>query len=486
MAQDDLYARMFANAPTALVLLDSATGRVVQINAAFSRIVGRACTDIIGRRFWEPPLVADAHAGARIQTHLLAGGVVSGAELPLQTGDGRWLLVEVSGSAARGFVQLEVHDTTARELDRLAERHAGLRRMAERTASEFRNLHSALRTMGEVLLVGAGQGRPVLDEFEAIQQASERAGVIAGQLEAFSGGTTLVVQPTALNDLVQSMLSRLRQLFGREIEIVSDLSPDMPPVLADPMQVRQIIMKMAANSRDAIEGAGTFCLQTSTAIAIEPGLGIEHASSGPYGVLAVSDSGPGFDDQSWDHLYEPFFSTKGNAGNLGLGLPSVYGIVRKCGGRLWTYSQPGQGVTFRIYLPLAPVQFPALTSPIADQLPGNTLILLVEANDGMRTVMVNLFKRRGYRVLAALDSKEALRIADAQGPPDLLISRPAPDLAAQLTTRQPRLRVLYLCGYAESLAGREQGFPPRTALLAKPFEPDTLLAAVLDLFSQPL
>ena len=190
------------------------------------------------------------------------------------------------------------------------------------------------------------------------------------------------------------------------------------------------------------------------------------------------------DDQSWAHLYEPFFSTKANGRSLGLGLAAAYGIVRQSGGRLWADSQPGKGATFRIYLPLAGAHFPAPPAPQMDR--SNATILLVEAHDGMRTVMANLLKRRGYRVLAALDSKEALRITEAQGPPDLLISRPEPELAMRLARMQPQLRVLYLGGYADGPVEQDQGLPPRTAILRKPFEPETLLATVLELLSQPL
>jgi two-component system cell cycle sensor histidine kinase/response regulator CckA len=487
MPSGDIYARMFENAQTGLIRLERDTGRILEANAAFLQMTGRGSAEVVGRSFWEPPLVADADAGAEIHGHLLAGGVVTGAELPLQAGDGRWLLLEVSGSTASGWIELEVRDSTSREQARLAERIEGLRLLAGRTAAEFQNVHRALRTIGELLLIGAGQGRPVLDELEEVQQASERASGIAEQLLAFSGGTTLRIQPVALNDLVEGMLPRLRQLFGRDIEIVPDLRPDMAPVMADPVQIRHIVLTLAANSRDAMGQRGTFCLQTATQPPEEFGPGGIGAAGGPYGMLAVSDSGPGLDDQSWAHLYEPFFTTKPDGRGLGLGLAAVYGIVRQSGGRLWAYSQPGKGATFRIYLPLVGAQFPAPLAPLhPDRSHGDATILLVEAHDGMRTVIANVLKKRGYRVLAALDSKEALRITKAQGPPDLLISRPEPELALCLARMQPHLRVLYLGGCADGPVALEQGLPPRTAILRKPFEPETLLGTVLDLLSQPL
>jgi two-component system cell cycle sensor histidine kinase/response regulator CckA len=326
----------------------------------------------------------------------------------------------------------------------------------------------------------------VLDELEEVHQASERASAIAEQLQAFSGGTALQTRPASLNDIVEGVLPRLRQLFGRDIEIVPDLSLDMKPVMADPAQMQHVILKLAANSRDAMARHGIFRLQTANQPAMDPGLGSIEAAGGPYGMLAISDNGPGLDDESWAHLYEPFFSTKAEGHGLGLGLAAVYGIVRQSSGRLWAYSQPGNGTTFRIYLPLVESQSPALPAPPMDRGRSRASILLVEAHDGMRTVMANVLKKRGYRVLAALDSKEAMRITKAQGPPDLLISRPEPELAMRLARLQPHLRVLHLGGYADSPDAQDQGLPPRTAILRKPFEPEALLATVLELLSQPL
>src|ERR1022692_3223189 len=172
----DIYARVFENAQTGLLLLERDTGRILEVNAAFLRMAGRGCTEVVGRSFWAPPLVADVDAGAEIHGHLLAGDTVTGAELPLQAGDGRRLLLEVSGSAASGLIQLEVRDATGREQARLAERLEMLRLLAGRTAAEFHNLHRLLRTTGELLLIhGAGQGRPVPGELEG-DPAGQRTG----------------------------------------------------------------------------------------------------------------------------------------------------------------------------------------------------------------------------------------------------------------------------------------------------------------------
>ena len=293
------------------------------------------------------------------------------------------------------------------------------------------------------------------------------------------------VRPVALSDLVESMLPRLRQLFGRHIEIIPDLTHDMASVIADPVQVRQIVLKLAVNSLEAMEQGGTFCLQTANATAMEPGLGSMEISGGPYGMLAVSDSGPGLDDQSWAHLYEAFFSTKANGSanrrSLGLGLAAVYGIVRQSGGRLWTYSRPGKGATFRIYLPLAGTHLPALPEPQTDR--HHSLVQVPRRN--ARGYGESAEKARLPRAGGSAPRRGFAGNGDARtaGPGDLS-ARARPDRASG--AHPAAITSVYLGGYADGLIAQDQGLPPGTSLLQKPFEPETLLAAVRGLLFQPL
>jgi hypothetical protein len=187
-------------------------------------------------------------------------------------------------------------------------------------------------------------------------------------------------------------------------------------------------------------------------------------------VLEIGDQGPGLDDESWEHLYEPFFTTK-QQGKPGLGLAAVHGIVRQLGGRLWAHSEPGKGASFRIYLPRAQTESVALPAE-HEHRRGSATILLMERNDGLRTVVTNILKKRGYRVLAACAAADALEMAKTQGPLDLLIGEPEPDLAKRLASLQPQLRTLFLNGHSDH-AG--------VATLSKPFEVETLLGKVREL-----
>jgi signal transduction histidine kinase len=445
MNHNDMFVSAFENLRTGVLLLEKSAGRVTEANPAFLRMCARPRGAVVGRNFWEPPLIDDAEAGAEVFERLRAGGRVEGAALPLRTGDGSCLLLEVSGGElAGGVVQLEVQDATARAGERMAERMDAQRSLAARVAAEFSELDRALRSAGELLASCARRGQSTFPETDEIRKAADRAGAVVQELLAYSGQLALETSQVQLNKLIEEMQPVLEQTLGRDIQLVPDLAPDVAPVLADPAQVRQIVLKLAANSREALEHGGQFRIATRNAPADDPALG-RNGESGSYAVLEVGDQGPGLDDQSWEHLYEPFFTTRPQ-GKLGLGLAAVHGIVRQMRGRLWARSEPGKGASFRVYLPLAQAK------PAARQ--GPATILLIERNDGLRTVVTNILKKRGYRVLAAYAAEDALEMAKTGGPPDLIVAEH--EVQPQLQTHA------------------------RVAALSKPFDLQTLLAKVRD------
>lgn len=299
MISGEIYSRVFNNARTGLLLLDRATGCVLAANAAFLGLAAYPHDQVVGRNFWQPPLIADPSAGAELYEHFLAGGFIDDVELPFKTGDGRALLLNLAGSPVDGIVQLEVHDATSRFQAKFTERMDRLRFGARRTAVEFQNLNRTLQMVGELLLVNANRDRPVLRALSEVQQAAERAGIIAGQLFAFSEDTPLQPRRMSLNNLIQAMLPRLRQSLGREVELVHDLHPELGPVFADPAHVRQIILHLAANSAEAMTSHGMFSIQTRNATARESASLNGGAPSGSYAMLVVTDTGAGLDDESW-------------------------------------------------------------------------------------------------------------------------------------------------------------------------------------------
>ena len=457
-----------------VLLLEKATGRVMETNPAFLRLCGRPRAEVVGRNFWAPPSIDDAEAGAEVFAHLRAGGRVEAAELPLRKADGSRLLLEVSGGeVADGAIQLEVRDATKQAAARMAERMDAQRWLATRVAGEFTETQRALRAAGEMLTNCARRGQAGFPEADEIRKAADRAGAISRDLQAYGGQFDLETGQVQLNELVAEMQPALQQMLGRDIQVVADLSPDVAPVMADPAQVRQILLKLAANSGEAMQHGGKVLIATRNAPAGDPALK-PAALSGSYAMLEVSDDGPGLDDQSWEHLFEPFSTTKPH-GRRGLGLAAVHGIVRRMGGHMWAQSEPGHGASFRVYLPRA--QAEPLAAPVARAgHTGSATILLMERNDGLRTVVTNILKKRGYRVLAARAATDALEMARTEGPPDLLIGEPEPDLAGSLAALQPRLRTLILNGHSDRAAG--------IATLGKPFEVEMLVGKVRELLER--
>jgi two-component system cell cycle sensor histidine kinase/response regulator CckA len=457
MYSSDIFASAFENLRTGVLLLEKSAGLVMEANPAFLRMCGRPPSEVVGRNFWAPPLIDDAEAGAEVFAHLRAGGRVEEAELPLRTSDGSRLLLEVSGGQiASGAIQLEVRDATKRMAARVAERTEAQHLLAARMAGEFTDMHRALRAAGETLTNCARRGQTELPEADDIRKAADRAGGIVRDLQAYGGQLALEAEAVQLNELVEEMQPALQQLLGRDIQVLADLSPEAGEVIADPAQVRQILLKLAVNSGEAMRHGGKVRIATRNALADDPALG-RAAVNGAYAILEVVDDGPGLDDASWERLYEPFSTTKPH-GKRGLGLAAMHGIVRQMGGHVWAHSEPRHGACFRVYLPRT--QREPVASPAGTDSRRSATILLLERNDGLRTVMTNILKKRAYRVLAARTATDALEMARTDGPADLLITEPEPELVSGLTALQPRLRTL---------------------LLGKPFELEMLLGKVREL-----
>lgn len=450
MLSSDLYVKAFENARQGLLLIETPSGRILEANAAFLRMCRRGHPDVAGRNFWRPPMVADAEAGAEIFEQLRSGGSLSGAELPLLQPDGRCLIMDVNGKdLGGGVMQLEVQDASARESARVAERMDAQRTLARRVAAEFNELHESLQSAGRMLANSARRGNSAFTESDEIRDAAERAGNIVRELRAYGEELPLENCPVQLNELIESMRPLLRRVLGSDIRIDLKLGEDVPAVLADPVQFRQVLLKLAANSREAMEKGGVFRIGTGNAAADDPALAGASGKTG-YSVVTVSDDGPGLDDESWAHLYEPFFTTK-TTGKRGLGLAAVHGIVRQSGGRIWADSEPGRGTSFRIYLPQTALEPAAATA--ADR-----TILVVEENDGLRAVVTSLLTRHGYHVLAAAEPQDSWEFEKRQGACTLILN-----------------------GGSNHSTGKTA---PGTITLNKPFELDKLLQTVRELVRQ--
>jgi PAS domain S-box-containing protein len=304
-------------------------------------------------------------------------------------------------------------------------------------------------------------GRPAL---ELIRKTGERAAALTRQLLAFSRRQVLQPKVLDLNATVSDMLKMLQHLIREDIALKTELAPDLRSIQADPGQVEQVILNLAVNARDAMAGGGSLTLRTAN-VELDDAFAKSHpyhVRTGPYVLLAVTDTGAGMDDRVKAHLFEPFFTTKETGQGTGLGLATVYGVVKQSGGYIEVRSEPGRGTSVEVFFPQAEGPDSSHTMAAASLARGSETILLVEDVDSVRDLVRDILKDCGYGILDASDGARALALAERhEGPIHLLLTdvvmpvMGGPELARRLALLRPGLKVVYMSGYADQAAGTD-------------------------------
>ncbi len=309
---------------------------------------------------------------------------------------------------------------------RQSQKMEAIGRLAGGVAHDFNNVLTVILSNSEMLAGGLGPEDPRRQELIEIRDAAQRAATLTRQLLAFSRKQVLKPRVLSLNAVVVTLEKMLRRLIGEDIELATELQPELWAVEADPGQLEQIIMNLAVNARDAMPEGGRLSIATDNAD-IDDGFAREHFPMVPgrYVMLAVSDSGAGMDAETQRHIFEPFFTTKPRGRGTGLGLSMVYGIVKQSGGYIWAYSEPGEGAKFEVYFPCAEGDRSDAKAALAtgSALPGKETVLLAEDEDSVRRLARRILEEVGYTVLEARGATEALRISEGwDGPIDLLLT----------------------------------------------------------------
>ena len=363
-------------------------------------------------------------------------------------------------------------------------------RLAGGIAHDFNNLLTVILGFGELALQRLDSNHPVRPDLEEVQQAAESAKSLTRQLLAFSRKQVLQPQVIDLNGVVRRMTSMLQRVIGEDIELVTHLDPSLGHVNADPGQIEQVVMNLAVNARDAMPGGGQLTIATAN-VDLDPDATINvDIDAGAYVLLKMRDTGTGMDETVQSHLFEPFFTTKGRDRGTGLGLATVYGIVKQSGGSIWVESSPGHGATFQIYLPRVKQPIEAAATRAPEPLRGKETILLVEDQPAVLAITLAMLSGHGYTVLQATSGDEALRIIRQHPAPiDLLLtdvvmpSMSGPELARQLP---PGTRVLYTSGYTDDAILNHGVLDPDVAFIGKPFTLQALLQKVREVLDTPL
>lgn len=366
-----------------------------------------------------------------------------------------------------------------------AQKMEAVGRLAGGVAHDFNNLLTIISGSCHFLLTSLDRTGPLRKEVEEIKRAGSRAATLTSQLLALSRRQVLTLKELNLNDVIRNIEGLLQRLIGEDIDLVTVLDPDLGVVKADPGQIEQIMMNLIANARDAMPSGGRLSIETAN-VELDETYAHQHAIArpGPYAMLAVSDSGLGMDKETQGRIFEPFFTTKDQGKGTGLGLAMVYGSVRQNGGNIFVYSEPGQGTTFKIYLPRVQEQVDAASvpAPASVELPrGTETVLVVEDEPGVRAIILRTLREQGYTVLEARHGLEALHLGTQPlAKIHLLLTDvvmpqvSGREVAENLTRIHPEIRVLYMSGYTDDAVVRYGILAEGTDFLQKPFTPSTL------------
>lgn len=379
---------------------------------------------------------------------------------------------------------------------RQAQKMEAIGRLAGGVAHDFNNLLTIITGYTQLLLESLTPADPHRDYVEQIQNAGERAAALTRRLLAFSRRQALVLEVLDLNSVVANTEKMLRRLIGEDIELVTIRPAGVNAVKGDASQIEQVIINLAVNARDAMPHGGKLIIETAN-VELDQAYAQNHAvvNPGPYVLLAVSDTGTGMDAGTMGHIFEPFFTTKEKGKGTGLGLATVYGIVKQSGGYIWVYSERGLGTSFKIYLPRAEeikekVEVVELRSAPPQ---GSETVLLVEDEDGVRSLVRGILEAGGYKVLEANRPLRAWATCQQfEGPIHLLLTdvvmpqMNGPDLAEKLKSLRPDTKVLYMSGYTDGAILHHGVLEPGTPFLQKPFTPDVLARKVREVLDSSL
>jgi two-component system cell cycle sensor histidine kinase/response regulator CckA len=380
--------------------------------------------------------------------------------------------------------------TAARRVEeqlRQAARMEAIGQLAGGVAHDFNNLLAAILSNASIVAEELGEGHALRPEMDDIESATRRASALTRQLLAFSRKQPRKVTDLALNTIVTNLETMLSRLVGEDIEMRAVLAPQLGTVQADAAQLEQVLLNLVVNARDAMPTGGRVLIETANVDLDETGAAEVGARPGRHVMLAVTDTGCGMTAETKARIFEPFFTTKPVGKGTGLGLATVFGIVKQTDGGISVRSDVGCGTTFRIYLPR--VDAAAAVAPSEPPRPamrrGSETILVVEDDPFVRRAVVRQIRSFGYQILEAHDPANALQVAATyDGPIDLLLTdlvMPVMDgraLARQLLAARSETKVLFMSGYSEHAAVRSAGFEPGDRMLEKPFTASALAEAI--------
>jgi PAS domain S-box-containing protein len=501
-ATEKKYRQIVEGAPEGIWILDS-ENRTTFANPRMGQLLGRSDEEMAGKSLLDF-LDEEGRATAIENLACCRQGVAAQFDLKLRTLDGHDLRTRAStlplfdeAGQYSGALALIIDLTEQKLLEgqmQHAEKLQALGQLAGGVAHGLNNFLTVINGYTDLLLGKVPRSNPLHESVAQIKKAGEQAVGLVAPLLAFSQGQILWAKVLDVNEVVKEAEATLRARLGDEIRLTTVLSPTLGPVKADPEQLQQVLMNLATNAHDAMRSGGSLVIETQNAD-LDESYAAKHpgVKPGPYVHLTVTDSGSGMSSETLAHLFEPFYTTKTQGQGLGLGLATVYGIVKQSGGSLWVESELGKGTTFHIYLPRIGETEPLAEEgkPGASTLRGTETVLVVDDQEEIRKLAQVVLKSNGYKVVVAANGWEALLYSERHaGPIHLMLTdvvmpgMTGQELAERLRPLRPEMAVVFMSGYLENGPG-QPGNSSGSGFISKPFSPDSLATKVREVLGPP-
>jgi two-component system cell cycle sensor histidine kinase/response regulator CckA len=500
--KEERYRTLFEGSRDA-VYITTLEGKFVDFNQAFLELFGYGKEELLELRSQD----SYAHPDDRYQfrKEIEKNGFVRDYEVKLRKKDGREMDCLLTASVRRGIegtilgYQGIIRDITDRKRaeqemkvleDQLlqSQKMEAVGRLAGGIAHDFNNILTIIKGYGQLSLSDLKEDHHLRENIEGIIKATDRATDLIRKILAFSRRQVMEMKVLDLNILLTDLEKLLRRIIGEDIELMITLDKDLGRVKADPGQIEQVILNLAVNAKDAMPKGGRFTLETDNA-ELDDAYARSHLSviPGHYVVLSVSDTGVGMSPEVRERIFDPFYTTKETGKGTGLGLSTAYGIVKQSGGNIWVYSEPGQGTTFKIYLPRQEDSLEEVREKdVREELPrGSETVLVVEDEEVLRKLAIRILDKQGYKTLEASQGNEALSICEQHKEPiNLLLTdvvmpgMSGRELSSRLSPFHPEVKTLYMSGHASHAIMYHGVLEPGVNLLQKPFTPEALARKV--------
>jgi two-component system, cell cycle sensor histidine kinase and response regulator CckA len=501
--QEEMFRLISENADDLITVVDE-EGKRLYNSPGYQKVFGYSHEDLQGKPVIEQIHPDDHDVVVAARDDVFQKGVSPRVEYRFQSKHGEWRTLESTGSPVRNHrgeiekIVVVSRDITARKQSEelLRQREEQLRqsqkmeavgRLSGGIAHDFNNLLGVIIGYGEELELRLAPGDPLHKNAIEIRKAGERTARLTQQLLAFSRQQVLQPKVLDLNAVVTDIGQMLRRLIGEDIELTTKLASQLGCVKADQSQIEQVIVNLVVNARDAMPDGGKLLIETSNVdISESLARSLPFLHPGPHVLLTVADTGVGMDAETQQHIFEPFFTTKGPGRGTGLGLATVYGVVKQSGGVVGIESEPRNGAIFKIFLPQAlDATFVSSHDIEAIRSKGSGTILLVEDEEALLNLTAEILSDSGYKVLTASDGFHALEMARSLDEPidilltDVMMPRlSGPAMARSISSLRPETRILFMTGHAGSGSGSQGTLPPGAESIQKPFSRDALIRRI--------